>query len=82
MEKLLVEPIDHIKNVSKKKPTTKRLLTYINKSSATNCDEVTVEDPLCISRTKNLTDENLKLLSENNELVDKEISPTPLLILF
>ena len=77
MKKLLVEAIDPIKN-SKKKPTKKRLLTYINKSSTTNCHKATAEDILCISCTKNLIDENLKLLSENNELIDKEISPTPL----
>ena len=77
MEKLLLEAITHIKSVSKKKPTPERLLTYINKSSATNCDEATIQDALCILRTKNLIDENLKLLCENNELFDDEISPTP-----
>ena len=44
---------------------------------ATNCDEVTIQDTLCIFRTKNLIDENLKLLFENNELVDDEILLTP-----
>ena len=78
MEKLLLEAINHIKSVSKKKPTTERLLTYINKSSAINCDEVTVEDTLYILRTKYLIDENLKLLSGNNELVDDELLLTPL----
>ena len=76
MEKLLPEAITHIKSVSKRKPTTERLLTYINKSLATNCDKVTVQDTLCILRTKNLIDKNVKLLSENNELVDDKISPT------
>ena len=33
---------------------------------------------LFILRTKNPIDENLKLFCENNELVDEEISPTPL----
>ena len=75
MEKLLPEAITHIKSVSKRKPTTERLLTYINKSLATNCDKVTVQDTLCILRTKNLIDKNVKLLSENNELVDDKISP-------
>ena len=70
-------PITHITSVSKKRPTTERLLTYINKSSATNCDETTVQDTLCILRTKNLIDENLKLLCENNKLVDDKIPPTP-----
>ena len=30
IEKLLLEDINHVKKVSKKKPTTERLLTYIN----------------------------------------------------
>ena len=30
IEKLLLEAINHVKKVSKKKPTTERLLTYIN----------------------------------------------------
>ena len=55
-----------------------RLLTYINNSSAINCDEATVEDTLYILRTKDLIDENLKLLSGNNKLVDDEILLTPL----
>ena len=76
MEKLLPEAITHIKSVSKRKPTTERLLTYINKSSATNCNKATIQDTLCILRTKNLIDENVKLLSENNELVGDKISPT------
>ena len=76
MEKLLLEAITHIKSVSKKKPTTERLLTYINIYSATNCDEVTIQDTLCILRTNNLIDGNLKLLCKNNELVEDEISPT------
>ena len=70
MEKLLLEAINHIKNISKKKATTESLLTYINKSLATNCDEATMQDTLCILRTKNLIDETLKLPYENNKLVD------------
>ena len=70
MEKLLLEAINHIKNISKKKATTESLLTYINKSLATNCDEVTIQDTLCILRTKTLIDETLKLPYENNKLVD------------
>ena len=33
-----------------------RLLTYINNSSAINCDEATVEDTLYILRTKERSD--------------------------
>ena len=69
MEKLLLEVINYIKSVSKKSPHKNGALTnLINKSSATNCDEVTIQDTLCILRKKNLIDENLKLLCENNAL--------------
>ena len=54
------------------------MLTYLNIPLATNCDEVTIQDTLCILRIKNLIDDNLKLLSGNNELFDDKISPTPL----
>ena len=77
MEKLLLEAITHIKSIIKKKPKMERLLTYINKYSATNCHEATIQDTLFILHTKNLIDENLKLLCENNKLVDGEISSTP-----
>ena len=61
MSKLLLDASNHIKSVSKKKPKAERLLNYINKSWATNCDEATIQDTLCILRTKNLIDENLKI---------------------
>ena len=77
IEKLLLEAITHMKSVIKKKPKMERLLTYINKYSATNCHEATIQDTLFILHTKNLIDENLKLLCENNKLVDDEISSTP-----
>ena len=68
MEKLLLEAINHIKSVSKKKNPQKQSPYLINKSSATNCDEATIQDTLCILRKKNLIGENLKLLCENNAL--------------
>ena len=69
MEKLLLEAINHIKSISKKNPHKNRALTnLINKSLATNCNEATIQDTLCILHKKNLIDENLKLLCENNAL--------------
>ena len=49
-----------------------------NNRALTNCDKRTIEDTLCILRTKNMIDENVKLISGNQELVDNDISPTPL----
>ena len=66
MEKLLLEAITHIRSVSKKKPIAERLQTYINKSSATICDEATIQDTLCILSTKNLIDENFKFVKTTN----------------
>ena len=43
----------------------------------TSSDEATKQDTFCILHTKNLIDKNLKLLCENNELVDDEVSATP-----
>ena len=76
-KKLLLEAINHIKNISKKKSTTKGLLNCINKSQATNFDEAAEEDTTCILLIKNLIVENLKLLSGHNELVADDISKTP-----
>ena len=45
---------------------------------AKNCDEATIQDFLCILRTKNMIDQTLKLPYENNKLVDDEILPAPL----
>ena len=60
-----------ISNFIKKKSTSELLLKYINKSSATNCDEATIQDSLH-SLYINLIDENLKLLCENSKLVADE----------
>ena len=39
MENLLLEAITHVKNISKKKPTVKRLLAHINSLGENNWDE-------------------------------------------
>ena len=54
------------------------LTNLFNIPLARNCDEVTIQDTLCILRIKNLIDDNLKLLSGNNDLFADKISPTPL----
>ena len=54
MENLLLEAITHVKNISKKKPTVKRLLAHINSLGANNWDESVVEETLCILRAKGI----------------------------
>ena len=65
MESLLLEAITHVKNISKKKPTVKRLLAHINSLGANSCDKSVVEETLCILRTKGIINENYKILTTN-----------------
>ena len=81
MENLLLEAITHVKNISKKKPTVKRLLAHINSLGANNWDESVVEETLCILRTKGIINENYKILTTNytNTLTsDDQLLETPL----
>ena len=81
MENLLLEAITHVKNISKKKPTVKRLLAHINSLGSNNWDESVVEETLCILRTKGIINENYKILTTNdsNTLAsDDELLETPL----
>ena len=77
MENLLLEAITHVKNISKKKPTVKRLLAHINSLGANNWDESVVEETLCILRTKGIINENYKILT-TNDTSDHELLQTPL----
>ena len=65
MENLLLEAITHVKNISKKNPTVKRLLVRINSPGANNWYESIVEEILCIVRTKGIINENYKILTTN-----------------
>ena len=81
MENLLLEAITHVKNISKKKPTVKRLLAHINSLGANSWDKSVVEETLCILRTKGIINENYKILMTNytNTLTsDDQLLETPL----
>ena len=73
----LLEAITHVKNISKKKPTVKRLLAHINSLGANNWDESVVEETLCILHTKGIINENYKILT-TNDTSDHELLQTPL----
>ena len=66
MENLLLEAIAHVKNISKKEPTIKRLLAHINGLGDNNWDESIIEETLCILRTKEIINENYKILTTNS----------------
>ena len=61
-----MEAITHVKSISKKKPTVKRLLAHINSLVATNWDESVVEETLCILHTNGTINENYKILTTND----------------
>ena len=76
-----MEAITHVKNISKKKPTVKRLLVHIYSLGANNWDESVVEETLCILRTKGIINENYKILTTNDTNTlpsDDELLETPL----
>ena len=81
MKNLLLEAITHVKNISKKKPTVKRLPAHINSLGANNWDESVVEETLCNLRTKGIINENYKILTTNDTntlLIDDKLLETPL----
>ena len=61
-----ISAISHIKNISKKRPTNERILSYLNKKGATNWDENTVKEVLFLLRSKNLLNSNVIAESEEN----------------
>ena len=81
MENLLLEAITHVKNISKKKPTVKRLLAHVNSLRVNNWRESVVEETLCNMRTKGIINEDYKILTTsdtNNPPSDEELLETSL----
>ena len=66
MENILLEAITHVKNISKKKRTVKRLLAHINSLGANNWGESVDEETLCNMCTKGIINENYKILTTND----------------
>ena len=58
MESQILSTISHIKNISKKRPTNKCILSYQNKKGATRWDERTVKEVSCSLRAKTLLNSN------------------------
>ena len=65
-EKSIIGSNNYVRNISKNKPTVKRLLAHINSPGANNWDESVVEENLCILRTKGIINESYKILTTNN----------------
>ena len=62
MDTQMLEAINYIRNVSKKKVTIDRIVTYLNNAGASNWDKESVEANLKEMQTKGIINENYKPL--------------------
>ena len=69
LEKQLLEAINHVKNVSKKRVTADRLLSHLKKIGTTNWDQESINDMLCILQCKGAIDDNIA--GNEEDLVDE-----------
>ena len=65
----MVETINYIKRISKKKPSIDRLLAHINNTTAKNWDREFVEDTLYELRVKGVIDEHFKIVSADGTII-------------
>ena len=72
IENQIVETINYIKKIRKRKPSVDCLLAHINKTTANNWDREFVEDTLNELRAKGVIDEHFKILSAS---ADSTITP-------
>ena len=80
LEKQLLEAINHIKNVNRKRVMADCLLSHLKKIGATNWDQQSINDMLCILQYKGTIDDNFTLArneenSTNHQDIDIRISP-------
>ena len=75
MEKVILDAINHIKNISKRKLSLDNILQGINKTSATNLDTEALTSELEKMIFKGLIDQNYRVL--NKEISQTNIEPSP-----
>ena len=75
MEKVILDAINHIKNISKRKLSLDNILQRINKISATNLDTEALRSELEKMIFKGLIDQNYRVL--NKEIPQTNIEPSP-----
>ena len=75
MEAKILEAIYHVKSVSKKKPSYKNILSYIQKSTASNIDLEVIEKTVSDMVTKKIIDKDFRILNEScNSFTSFQIS--------
>ena len=75
MEKVILDAINHIKNISKRKLSLDNMLQRINKISATNLDTEALRSELEKMIFKGLIDQNYRIL--NKVISQTNIEPSP-----
>ena len=65
MEGKILEAIYHVKSISKKKPSYKKILSYIQKPTASNIDLEVIEETLSDMVTKTIIDKDFRILGES-----------------
>ena len=75
MEQLILETIDHVKHVSKRKVSLDSTLQRINKTSATNLDNETLKLELDQMIIKGLIDQSYKILHRDRWHLENVPSP-------
>ena len=68
MEGKILEAIYHVKSISKKKRSYKNILSYIQKSTASNIDLEVIEETVSDMVTKNIIDKYFRILNESCNL--------------
>ena len=76
MENQLVEAVNYIKKISKKKPSINRLLAHISNATGNNWNRKSVEDTLCVLRAKGVIDKPLKSLLADNTITPSNYKTT------
>ena len=77
MEGKILEAIYHVKSISKKKPSYKNILSYIQKSRVSNIDLEVIEKTVSDMATKKIIDKDFRILNEScNSSTSPQISET------
>ena len=75
MEKVILDTINHIKNISKRQLSLGTILQRINKISARNFDTEALTSEVEKMIFKGLIDQNYRIL--NKEILQTNIEPSP-----
>ena len=65
MEGNILEAIYHVKSISKKKPSYKNILSYIQKSTASNIELEIIEETVSDMDTKKINEKDFRILTES-----------------